>query len=145
MNIVEIKAQLVDSFMKKPTLDVSEFGKFKLPEGLEPVRESLIRGALKDLEEMKFIRSASKDGPDIVNPVKSAWILEAPLGYSGQDVTISMHTAYLISSFLNKWREANEIEGGFSNILAIDEDDLVNLANIANAMAMEDKEDDENK
>lgn len=121
MNLLEIKNQVIELLFKNPILEVSDFVKVKLPKELEPFRESLVRECLRDLEELKFVRAATKDG------IKSIWLLEAPLGYSGQEIQIGLQTASTVASILNRWREATGKKDEFCNVMAISENDILNL------------------
>jgi len=127
MTLVEIKNQVVEVLIKKQTFDVNDFEKIKVSEDLVKSRDSLIREALKDLVETKFVRAGKADG-DIES---SVWVMEFPVGFHGQQVEIDLQTASLVASVINRYREANKIEDQYCNVLAINQADIQNLCGIA--------------
>lgn len=132
MNLSEIKNQVIEAFFKNPYFGVGDFKRIKLPEALESVRESVIRNCLDDLVAIKFVRPLLANGSEPKTPPAPAsmWIMEEAIGAQGQEVSVSLRTASLVANVINRYREANNIEDGMCNVLAIDEGDIVNLCQI---------------
>lgn len=135
-NLLEVRNQIAEYFLNSAVLDSADFVKIKVPDGLKDSKDSVIREALKDLEENKLIRGFKKDGAD----VKGQWCLETPLGYNGQQVAISIQTAALMAKMINQYRKANSINDDYCDLLEITEGDIHNLCLILAKTLSETKE-----
>ena len=110
MTVLEIKNQVIEILLKEEIFDMKKHLRkvsfVSDREDVSDLKEALVREALKDLEEMKFLRRVySREGSGALE----WWVMERPMDSLPQTIEISASLAATIAEIINSYLEANDL------------------------------------
>ena len=140
MNLSEVRNQIISVFCEKPVFEASDMDCVKLPKEMNVRRDEIISAALSQLQETGLIKEVGED----------YWMLNHPIGSSGQEIKLSMNTCNNIAETINTFLDAQgDDETPKADSLNLNEGHIITLLQILDVILMEDelgeREDDDEK
>lgn len=125
MTISDIKSQLIGHFLTKDSFVLAEdFSKIEFPPEFADNKREILISAMDDLEELKIVSRIENEKKLV------GWLLSAPIGSNGQEVSITLPLAQHISETINIYLKQNNIPNNTCDPLNITEKDLWTLLTI---------------
>lgn len=132
MTLTDCRNGILELLAHQDVITPSDFATIEIDPEVEDQREALIRSVLGDLVEAGMLRVLPADPALPLD--NSLWILTAPLGVSGQEVSISLPTAIHVTSEINAFIDAFEKEWPRPDALAIGEHNVLMLLAMLNEL-----------
>lgn len=134
MNLSDVRNQIIGVFCEKPVFEASDIECVKLPKIMNDKRQEIVTAALLQLQETGLIRKVAED----------YWMLNHPIGSSGQEIKLSLNTCNNVAETINTFLKAQgDDETPRADSLNLNEGHIITLLQILDMVLMEDGSEDE--
>ncbi len=139
ITLLDVRNQIIGVFCEKSTFELVDKDSINLTKDLNDRRNEIVDAALYQLHETGLIQKVSKD----------FWMLNHPIGSSGQEVKLSMVTCNNVAETINTFLKAqDDDETPRADSLNLNEGHIITLLQILDTILMEGQdaeEEDENQ
>jgi hypothetical protein len=130
MTIIDAKVLLFNYFSKNDVLNLEESFKIIIPISIsEPIDRSILRAALKEMEESKLIKDIAT-----VMGIRDIWVLTAPLNSYSQTLVLNYPTLAALTAIMSQIAEQLKNPSLVVDPLNLKEIDLQNLLVVVDSL-----------